>query len=217
MRALRTSGLLLLLLPLMMMLMLSSIALGQTTRPATDDDVNRLREMLVGSFDSAEQAKADPQNYFDIRLQMAVIWADRRDGPWLYVEQAAARSPQRPYRQRIYRLLKRGDRLVSEVYELPGDPLRFAGAANDATKLGDLKPDQLTHKAGCDVVLWPSDDGFVGGTVGCECPSKLAGASYATSEVRVFADRLETWDRGYDKDGKQVWGAEKGPYIFRRK
>jgi len=172
--------------------------------------------MLVGCFDSAEQAKADPENYFDIRLRMAVIWPDRKDGPWLYVEQAAARSPQRPYRQRIYRLLRRGDRLVSEVYELPGDPLRFAGAAGDAAKLAHLAPDQLTHKAGCDVVLWPTDDGFMGATVGCECPSKLAGDSYATSEVRIYADRLETWDRGFDKDGRQVWGAEKGPYVFRR-
>lgn len=186
------------------------------TRPATDEDVLRLRDMLAGRFDSAEQAKADPENFFDIRLQMVVIWPEREDGPWLYVEQAAARAPQRPYRQRIYRLLRRGERIVSEVYELPGDPLRFAGAATRPEMLGDLAPEQLTHKAGCDVVLSPTGDGFVGGTIGCDCPSKLAGAAYASSEVHVRADRLETWDRGFDRDGKQVWGAEKGPYVFRR-
>lgn len=198
-------------------LLLTMVASGQTTRPATDADVARLSEMLVGRFDSSVQANADPENYFNILLQMARIWPDRKDGPWLYVEQATALMPQRPYRQRIYRLTRRGDRLVSEVHELPGDPLRFVGAASDPTKLADLNPEQLAHKAGCDVQLWPTEDGFVGATVGCECPSKLAGASYATSEVRLYADRLETWDRGYDKEGKQVWGAEHGPYVFNRR
>ena len=29
-------------------------------------------------------------------------------------------------------------------------------------------------------------------------------------------DRLLSWDRGFDAAGKQVWGAEKGPYEFLR-
>lgn len=204
-------------LALVPLLLSASLASAQTTRPAADVDVNRLRDMLVGRFDSAEQAQADPDHYANIRLHMAVIWPDRKDGPWLYVEQAAARTSQKPYRQRVYRLLRKGDRLVSEVYELPGDPLRFAGAGFDPSKVADLAPAQLSHKVGCDVVLSPVEDGFIGGTVGSGCASALLGASYATSEVRIYRDRLETWDRGYDKDGKQVWGAEKGPYVFRRK
>jgi hypothetical protein len=27
---------------------------------------------------------------------------------------------------------------------------------------------------------------------------------------------LLTWDQGFDKDGKQVWGAVKGGYEFKR-
>jgi hypothetical protein len=27
---------------------------------------------------------------------------------------------------------------------------------------------------------------------------------------------LDSWDRGYDRDGKQVWGAVTGPYRFDR-
>jgi hypothetical protein len=26
--------------------------------------------------------------------------------------------------------------------------------------------------------------------------------------------QLLSWDRGYDKEGKYVWGAEKGGYVF---
>jgi CpeT protein len=32
--------------------------------------------------------------------------------------------------------------------------------------------------------------------------------------VEIFADRLASWDRGWNKEDKQVWGAEKGGYVF---
>jgi hypothetical protein len=190
-----------------------------TTAPAAvDPELAALRDALSGAFSSAEQSKADPENYYDIRLHMTPIWPDRTDGPWLYVEQAVAARPRMPYRQRVYRLKKADDgKLISEVYELPGEPLRYAGAWQDPAKLKGLTPEQLSHKSGCDVGLTKAGDGtYAGGTTGNGCPSALHGAAYASSQVKVFADRLETWDRGYDKDGKQVWGAEKGGYVFKR-
>jgi hypothetical protein len=42
----------------------------------------------------------------------------------------------------------------------------------------------------------------------------LRGASYATSEVVITDEQLLSWDRGWDANGKQVWGAETGGYIF---
>ena len=36
----------------------------------------------------------------------------------------------------------------------------------------------------------------------------------ATSEVVVSPGRIESWDRGFDAEGAQVWGAEKGAYVF---
>lgn len=53
-----------------------------------------------------------------------------------------------------------------------------------------------------------------GATTGDGCGSALRGAAYATSEVVLTPDTLRSWDRGYDKAGKQVWGAVKGPYVF---
>jgi hypothetical protein len=40
---------------------------------------------------------------------------------------------------------------------------------------------------------------------------------YTTSEVTITNDTIASWDRGFDADGNQKWGAEAGPYIFRRK
>jgi len=42
----------------------------------------------------------------------------------------------------------------------------------------------------------------------------MRGASYASSEVTLTATELNTWDRGYDAGGAQVWGSTKGPYRF---
>ena len=33
-------------------------------------------------------------------------------------------------------------------------------------------------------------------------------------EVSMESGRIESWDQGFDANGKQVWGAEKGGYVF---
>ena len=147
---------------------------------------------------------------------MARIWRDRDDGVWLYVEQAVATSLDQPYRQRVYRLTGPRDGVFeSEVYAIP-EPLRFAGAWREERPLAGLTPDDLARRDGCTVYLRWSDGAFEGSTREDACSSTLRGASYATSAVRAFADRLESWDRGFDADGNQVWGAEKGGYVFRK-
>jgi len=57
---------------------------------------------------------------------------------------------------------------------------------------------------------------FVGSTVDRSCPSDLRGASYATTEVRVSEGELLSWDRGFDEEGRQVWGSRAGGYLFRK-
>jgi hypothetical protein len=185
--------------------------------PAVDHDLAQLAEMMTGSFSSEEQAAADSA-YFDIRLHMARIWPERDDGFWLYVEQAAAGSADRPYRQRIYHLRRTSaDTLASAVFVLPG-PEAFVGAWQDPGKFAGLTPDSLSEREGCAVFLTRLDDStFGGGTRGGECSSSLRGASYATSEVEVRSDGLLTWDRGFDAAGNQVWGATRGGYVFRKR
>lgn len=177
-----------------------------------------LAAWMAGSFSSAEQAAAD-SSYFDIRLHMEPIWEERSDGPWLYVEQAVATSLERPYRQRVYHVTEPEAGLyVSEVYELPGDPLRFAGAWQADSLLAGVTPEQLTARQGCAVHLrWRQESRtYEGRTPGTGCLSSLRGASYATSEVSISCGRIVSWDRGWDDHDLQVWGAEKGGYDFLR-
>lgn len=213
---------------------------------ATLDDVVAL---MSGTFSSEEQAKQNPE-FRPIVLHMTPIWttfsqssigqregqqarrghglgsSPRNDERWLYVEQAVTTSPEKPYRQRVYRVspmvytdvsgvTRIGVR--SEVWELPGDPLRYAGAWRSPDPLADIGPESLSLKEGCEVLLFRAPDGaWRGSTLGDACTSTRQGASYTTSIVQIGATGLHTLDRGFDAKGTQVWGSELGAYDFRR-
>jgi len=183
----------------------------------SQNDVQVLVEYMVASFSSKEQSDSD-SNYFNIELEMVQIWKDRTDGPWIYVEQAAAETKEKPSRQRVYQIKQRSNgKIESVVYSIP-DPSRFTGDYKKEFPLLRLTPDSLMLRSGCEVVLYRTDDGyFEGGTVDKNCSSDLRGASYATSEVMIDKDKIITWDRGFDENGNQVWGAAKGGYIFKKK
>ena len=188
--------------------------LYEAVPPEGGGDVADLAMYMAGSFSNLAQARAD-SDYIDINLEVVPVWTDRGDGPWLYVEQAVTARRSRPYRQRVYHLVDNSDgTFSSEVYEIE-EPLRFAGDWRLDEPLKELGPDSLVVREGCNVVLRrTSADTFEGGTVERECVSNMRGAVYATSEVVVTPERLISWDRGFDVEGNQVWGATEGPYIF---
>jgi hypothetical protein len=104
----------------------------------------------------------------------------------------------------------------SSVYTIKNDSA-FAGAWRFPEDFLDLPFDSLDLREGCSIVLRPfADYAFVGNTIGRVCESSLRGAAYALSEVEIYADRMISWDRGFDAAGKQVWGATRGGYIFKK-
>jgi CpeT protein len=187
-----------------------------TTSWPDDPELARLADWLTGSFSSAAQSELDA-DYHDIRIHAVRIWPDRDHGYWIYLEQAAAASPERPYRQRVYHLTRSGPGLFqSRVYALP-DPEDHVGRWRESGPLAELGPEDLRLREGCDVLLREAgESAFMGSTLGRHCLSSLRGASFATSEVVVLRDVLISWDRGFEGSGDQVWGAEKGPYLFKK-
>ncbi|MDJ0837132.1 MAG: chromophore lyase CpcT/CpeT [Acidobacteriota bacterium] len=182
---------------------------------AGDRDLDQLAAWMTGVFSSREQAAQD-ESYFHIRLVMAPIWTDRTDGHWLYVEQAAEGYFEKPYRQRIYHVRRGKDgRFESVVYTME-EPLQHAGAWRKDKPLSELSPKDLKEREGCTVFLEKSGDTYKGGTHERDCVSKLRGATYATSEITINKDTVLSWDRGFDDQGKHVWGAEKAGYIFKK-
>ncbi|MEM9984465.1 MAG: chromophore lyase CpcT/CpeT [Bacteroidota bacterium] len=180
----------------------------------TPSDLDELMELMTGSFNSAQQARKDT-SYFDITLHMYPIWEDK--GKWLYVEQSLSSRQDKPYRQRIYHLeqVAKG-KFRSVVYTLP-DPESYVGAWQEPQLFAALNPLELSLRGGCDVYLEKKGrQKYEGSTRGENCSSELAGASYASSEVSISAGLIQSWDRGFDDLGNQVWGAIEGAYRFKR-
>jgi len=76
---------------------------------------------------------------------------------------------------------------------------------------------EITLRNGCEVILKRKDKKSYKGRTGEKtCESSLRGASFATSEVEILENKIISWDRGFNKKGEHVWGAEKGGYIFEK-
>jgi hypothetical protein len=195
-----------------LLLLLLLLLLAPSLSRAQSRDLKTLAHWMSGSYGSREQHLKDTANYFDIRLQIVPVWEGRKDGFWFYVEQAVSSSLDKPYRQRVYHLSERSDgSFESKVFTLQ-EPLRFTHHADLVEK---LSPDSLIEREGCSVILRKKDKhSFSGGTEGKNCPSDRKGASYATSEVTLEKKLLKSWDRGYNDKDEQVWGADKGGYLF---
>jgi CpeT protein len=181
------------------------------------DAAARLAQVLTGRFDSSAQAAADP-NYFAVQLLTCRIDVPDLGERVLYIEQAIVGNLDAPYRQRLYVIEPLADptsQARSRVFEL-GDPAAFVGLCDDPSPMTVVAGDAI-EKPGCAVeVTWMAEH-FEGGTVGEACLSDFQGATYTTSVVSISAEKIESWDRGWDAADMQVWGALGGPYVFDRK
>lgn len=200
------------------LLLFTFIACGEKPAEKSKEDLSAkhfqiLCDYMTGSFTSAKQAATDTA-YLDISLEMARIWENQDAGCWVYVEQAVTTAKNKPYRQRVYQLQIIDDSIFSStVYSLP-KASRFVGAYTDSVGMGALTPDSLTLLSGCDLRLVFDGEIFSGKTGDSSCSNNWGDAAYATSRVIVSANQMKSWDQGWNQAGEQVWGAEKGPYIF---
>jgi len=196
--------------------LLSSLLLLNVAALAEPSALEHLTVFLTGTFSNADQARGD-QNFRDTTLHIAPIWSDRTDGPWLYLEQSLADVPEHPYRQYIYQLANRAEGVLEvRVFEVP-DPIAATGAWKDPARIARLAPAGLLLRDGCILSLHLQPDGtFKGGTDGKGCVSTLLGAMYSTTEISSSHQQLVMWERGYNSNGTQVWGAIHGGYIFKR-
>jgi len=160
--------------------------------------VEEVAALLGGTFDSKAQSEADPKAFKAVRLVAVRVPKSRLGDPVLYVEQALLENPDRPYRQRFYRIEETADGgVVSRVFE-PKEPVAVSGKWRDPSDLALYGAGDVVERLGCAVRLKRTAEGWSGSTEGKECPSALSGARWATSEVTLRPGRVESWDRGYD-------------------
>jgi len=178
------------------------------------DFSNELHALMQGSFTSEKQSLQD-STYYNISLHMYPIWKEH--GNYLYVEQALNSMQDKPYRQRVYEISRINDSVYgSAVYEIPNDSL-WIGKWKTLDTFNTIHPDSLKTREGCTVYLERiAKNNYKGSTNADDCKSSLRGASYAVSSVEIFKESIESWDQGFNAEKKQVWGAEKGGYVFDR-
>lgn len=193
-------------------LILSLIVIGcKPTQQNKANDLDRLVAIMQGTY-SSEKQSIENKEYFNISLRMIPIWKEK--GNYLYVEQAMFEKQESPYRVRIYKVSQRNNEFVSEIYTLKNEK-EWIGKWKTPKAFDALSESDIELKPGCEVILKKQPDGtFIGQTGEKTCPSELRGASYASSKVTVTPTQILSWDQGFDKEGKQVWGAVKGGYIF---
>jgi CpeT protein len=181
-----------------------------------EPETAQLIELMTGHFNSTAQAARDT-DFYDITLHMAEIWKKDKENYWLYVEQAVTQNLEKPYRQRIYRVEKLNSQNYQSAVYTFSDEKKIIGWWKNPEKFDAFSPSDLTLRNGCTVFLKKNADGsFEGSTREADCESSLRGAKYATSKVKITRNGIESWDQGFDANGKQVWGATKNGYEFLR-
>ena len=180
--------------------------------------VAELESQLTGRFTSQAQADVD-FNYWPVQLHTCAVSMPDLGEHVLYVEQAMVDSLSSPYRQRIYHLedIKSEDQPLlvrSTIYSVSQED-ELIGLC-DESEVATIDIARLSLRQGCHVDLVWNEEGFEGSTDGSSCESSLNGSTYATSEVQTTPERIESWDRGWDAQDNQVWGAVDGAYIFDR-
>lgn len=181
-----------------------------------------LIRLTTGSYTSAEQAKAAPQDYSVVESEIVRIWPQAQGKLWFYQENAILETDgkpgpgkQKPYFQRVFSIEAMADgRFRREVYELK-EPAKAVGAWAAAAPLADLSPATLGPQ-GCHTVMTRvAAEVWLSQTEDCKNDWRgavgMVGIGIRTPELSA------NWDRGVDKDGNQVWGPTGGGYIFKRK
>ncbi|MEM9303629.1 MAG: CpcT/CpeT family chromophore lyase [Pseudomonadota bacterium] len=182
---------------------------------ATAAELDDFLTLVTGSFSSATQAARDDR--YDHAIWHTVrIWPEANDGAWVYTENWLE-GADGPYRQRVsrYRLDADGT-ILSKTWTL-SEPERFVGAWEEPRRFDELTPGELGDESGCVTRLARTGTTrYEGGTVGQACRNAYKGAAYLVSATEISEAGVTNWDRGFDADGKQVWGPAAGGYEFQR-
>ncbi|MEP2751449.1 MAG: chromophore lyase CpcT/CpeT [Parasphingorhabdus sp.] len=172
----------------------------------------QLAGMMAGRF--AEQGDIA---IYDFRAKLPSMG----EGQWLYYQRDRGKrdagDTREAYRQRVLQLVNRPDGKVAQITWSLKEPAGYAVAPNDPVLLASLTRDALvpTLEPGCQQI-WVLESGTWRGRVDpaqCTIFSKRRNQRIAIgSETRLTKSTLQEAERGFDLDGKQLWGTAPGAF-----
>lgn len=169
---------------------------------------------LVGVMDISAQAAQNP-DLPNVRMTTCEVPTQDIPHPVLYQEQAVVQRLHQPYRQRFLQIIPSpdGETIESKSFK-PLNPEMWVGFCNQTPPQRFLTPQDLGETV-CSVFLQPVGENYVGETPPEGCPTNVRGAVTITNRIILHEQGMDTWDRGFDAQGNQVWGAEGESYQFR--
>ncbi|MGD1902782.1 MAG: chromophore lyase CpcT/CpeT [Geitlerinemataceae cyanobacterium] len=198
----------------------SLVGLAIATPASAAPNVERVADFLVGAMQTEIPPRSPDDGSLFVRMTTCRIDFNLAgsDIPApaiaLYQEQAVTTNLTQPYRQRLLLLSTVGSGETVESYNFRlADEMRWAGLCSRDRVQRTISAGDL-GEAVCGLRLEPEGEGFLGNTPDGGCPSDYRGASFTTNTIWLTEATMETWDRGFDADGNQVWGAEDESYLF---
>lgn len=197
----------------------SGVASGFITTTVVALPVNHLDavvEHLEGIMTASVQVAEKPT----IQVQMTTCQVnvpenDDSNSVFLYQEQGIVGRLDKPYRQRFLEITtsEEADNLVYSHSYKPSNLEQWTNFCNSETRTASQT--QLGELI-CTVTLKPFLSVYAGKTQSGGCPAQVRGAVKITNQIVLHQDGMDTWDRGFDEWGNQVWGAKDRAYQFRR-
>lgn len=187
----------------------------------SDNDMARIASQISGSWTSAapiESGRNEDGSAVSSGILISIQPVPVNGlSDTMYVESAMSETPWAPYRQAIFQLYRNKGKVRLRTYEFaigPDSLGAFSSMGAVPEYFPQIAADQLI--ATMDVELEPTASGFTGASP-YPYPTGAGGAVEMTSSLTLDGDTLTTADRGYDADGKIVWGAgADGSYTFNR-
>ncbi|MFI5181589.1 MAG: chromophore lyase CpcT/CpeT [Thermoanaerobaculia bacterium] len=185
------------------------------TAPATADEVAR---WLAGTYDTREQSVRDAE-VPALRMLIVTVPKSRLSfgAAVLYVEQAPEAKPDRPSLQRFLRIETDAEGAILFRWFDLKDGASAAGKWGRPADLALFGRDDVRERTACAVTLKKIGDHYEGSVSAIECAPPFLGAVRVSSEIRVFSDHVETWDRAFGAKGVQIFGPASGPYAWKKR
>jgi len=188
-------------------------------QPIGKNDLIEYGSRLNGKFSSAQQNAEEP--YFDKVFYNAINYK-LADTLWIYMEQGTDLA--KPYRQRVYAITILNDTTLQTKYYALKDAKSFVINNQKDFRLETFKErlnkitiNDLIYMSGCDNTIHKGEDGnFYSKNESSNCGGSYNGATYTTSEFRLYKNMIVSWERGWKADGTQAWGSFRGFYYFRK-
>lgn len=200
------------------------VAVAQDKAVYNQQQVEDVAKRLEGIMDTSARARVNPKAA-NVRMTACRInlndnnsqTANKSNKPiFLYQEQALSNELNKPYRQRFLEIssVNNGRTVRSQSYK-PANPESLINFCNRSTRERTVKLSDL-GKPVCNVYLTRSGENYIGITPTQGCPANFRGAVRITNTIVLSKTGMNTWDRGFDANGKQVWGAKAESYEFRK-